>query len=30
MIGFFLTNEEVINFETAKTSDLQLFAEYYD
>ncbi|KOO52337.1 glutamate-1-semialdehyde 2,1-aminomutase [Viridibacillus arvi] len=29
MIGYFLTNENVINFETAKTSDLQLFAEYY-
>lgn len=29
MIGFFFTNEEVINFETAKTSDLQLFAEYF-
>lgn len=29
MIGFFFTNEEVVNFETAKTSDLQLFAEYY-
>lgn len=29
MIGFFFTNEDVINFETAKTSDLQLFAEYF-
>ncbi len=29
MIGYFLTNENVIDFETAKTSDLQLFAEYY-
>ncbi|MGF9975630.1 glutamate-1-semialdehyde 2,1-aminomutase [Viridibacillus arvi] len=29
MIGYFLTNENVINFETAKTSELQLFAEYY-
>ena len=29
MIGFFFTNEEVINFDTAKTSDLQLFAEYF-
>ncbi|MFJ9464456.1 glutamate-1-semialdehyde 2,1-aminomutase [Viridibacillus arvi] len=29
MIGYFLTNENVINFETAKTSDLLLFAEYY-
>ncbi|REB07156.1 glutamate-1-semialdehyde-2,1-aminomutase [Sporosarcina sp. BI001-red] len=29
MIGFFFTNEEVIDYETAKTSDLALFAEYY-
>lgn len=29
MIGFFFTNEDVIDFETAKTSDLQLFAEYF-
>lgn len=29
MIGFFFTNEEVINYETAKSSDLELFAEYY-
>ena len=29
MIGFFFTNENVIDFETAKTSDLQLFAEYF-
>ena len=29
MIGIFLTNEDVINYDTAKTSDLQLFAEYY-
>ena len=29
MIGFFFTNEEVIDFATAKTSDLQLFAEYF-
>ncbi|MFD2637556.1 glutamate-1-semialdehyde 2,1-aminomutase [Piscibacillus salipiscarius] len=29
MIGFFFTNEEVINFETAKSSDLEWFAEYY-
>lgn len=29
MIGFFFTNEDVINFETAKTADLQLFAEYF-
>lgn len=29
MIGFFFTNEEVVDFETAKTSDLVLFAEYF-
>ncbi|KYD10862.1 glutamate-1-semialdehyde 2,1-aminomutase [Heyndrickxia sporothermodurans] len=29
MIGIFLTNEKVINYETAKTSDLELFAAYY-
>jgi glutamate-1-semialdehyde 2,1-aminomutase len=29
MIGFFFTNEKVINYETAKTSDLQMFAKYY-
>lgn len=29
MIGFFFTNEDVIDFATAKTSDLQLFAEYF-
>lgn len=29
MIGFFLTNEDVINFDTAKTSDLDLFAKYF-
>jgi len=29
MLGFFFTNEKVINFETAKTSDLDLFAKYY-
>lgn len=29
MIGFFLTNEKVINFDTAKTSDLELFAKYF-
>lgn len=29
MIGFFLTNEDVIDFETANTSDFNLFAEYY-
>lgn len=29
MIGFFFTNEPVLNFDTAKTSNLQLFAKYY-
>lgn len=29
MIGFFFTNEKVINYDKAKTSDLELFAEYY-
>jgi len=29
MIGFFFTNESVLNFDLAKTSDLQLFAKYY-
>ncbi|HHY72816.1 MAG TPA: glutamate-1-semialdehyde 2,1-aminomutase [Bacillus bacterium] len=29
MLGFFFTNEKVVNFETAKTSDLDLFAKYY-
>lgn len=29
MIGFFLTNEDVINFDTAKTSNLELFAKYF-
>jgi glutamate-1-semialdehyde 2,1-aminomutase len=29
MIGFFFTNEPVVNYETAKSSDLELFAEYY-
>ena len=29
MIGFFFTNEDVIDFETAKLSDLELFAEYF-
>ncbi|MGZ0086588.1 glutamate-1-semialdehyde 2,1-aminomutase [Caldibacillus thermoamylovorans] len=29
MIGFFFTSEPVINYETAKTSDLELFAAYY-
>ncbi|KAA6448724.1 glutamate-1-semialdehyde 2,1-aminomutase [Bacillus swezeyi] len=29
MIGFFFTNEPVINYDTAKQSDLNLFADYY-
>ena len=29
MIGFFFTDEKVINYETAKTSNLDLFATYY-
>jgi len=29
MIGLFLTNEEVVDFESAKTSDLAMFAEYF-
>jgi glutamate-1-semialdehyde 2,1-aminomutase len=29
MIGIFFTNEEVKSFESAKTSDLELFATYY-
>ena len=29
MIGFFFTNEAVVDFETAKTSDTELFADYY-
>ncbi|WP_084246329.1 glutamate-1-semialdehyde 2,1-aminomutase [Planomicrobium okeanokoites] len=29
MIGFFFTNEEVVDFDSAKTSDLDLFADYY-
>ncbi|BBP91256.1 hypothetical protein BsIDN1_48740 [Bacillus safensis] len=29
MIGFFFTNEEVINYDKAKTADLALFAEFY-
>ena len=29
MIGLFLTNENVVDFESAKTSDLRLFAEYF-
>ncbi|WP_338470419.1 glutamate-1-semialdehyde 2,1-aminomutase [Niallia sp. XMNu-256] len=29
MIGFFFTNEEVIDYDRAKTSDLNFFAQYY-
>jgi len=29
MVGFFFTDESVINFETAQTSDTDLFAKYY-
>lgn len=29
MIGFFFTNETVLNFDLARTSNLQLFAKYY-
>ena len=29
MIGFFFTNKDVVDFETAKTSDTELFADYY-
>ena len=29
MIGFFFTNEDVVDFESAKMSDLALFAEYF-
>lgn len=29
MIGFFFTNENVINYEKAKTSNLEMFAAYY-
>ncbi|MBO1005585.1 glutamate-1-semialdehyde 2,1-aminomutase [Pseudogracilibacillus auburnensis] len=29
MIGIFFTNEDVINYDKAKTSDLKLFASYY-
>lgn len=29
MIGFFFTNEDVVNYDTAKTADLELFADYY-
>ncbi|KZB92800.1 glutamate-1-semialdehyde aminotransferase [Bacillus sp. VT 712] len=29
MIGLFFTNEDVINYETAKTSNLEYFSKYY-
>lgn len=29
MIGFFFTNEDVVDFDSAKSSDLELFAEYF-
>jgi glutamate-1-semialdehyde 2,1-aminomutase len=29
MVGFFFTNEKVINYEVAKTSNLEYFASYY-
>lgn len=29
MFGFFFTNEEVINYDRARTSDLEFFASYY-
>lgn len=29
MIGFFFTNEDVINYDKAKTADLEFFAGYY-
>lgn len=29
MIGFFFTNEKVVDYETAKTSNLEYFAAYY-
>ncbi len=29
MVGFFFTNEDVINYDKAKTSDLKLFGAYY-
>ncbi|MRG88210.1 glutamate-1-semialdehyde 2,1-aminomutase [Salinibacillus xinjiangensis] len=29
MVGIFFTNKDVINFETAKSADLELFASYY-
>ncbi|MBT2616686.1 MULTISPECIES: glutamate-1-semialdehyde 2,1-aminomutase [unclassified Bacillus (in: firmicutes)] len=29
MIGLFFTNEDVVNYDTAKTSDLEFFASYF-
>jgi len=29
MVGFFFTNEKVVDFETAQTSDLDMFKKYY-
>ncbi len=29
MIGFFFTREKVVNYETAKTADLEFFAKFY-
>lgn len=29
MVGVFFTDEPVINYETARSSDLELFAKYY-
>ncbi|MER2071463.1 MAG: glutamate-1-semialdehyde 2,1-aminomutase, partial [Psychrobacillus sp.] len=29
MIGFFFTNENVVNYDVARTADLDLFAKYY-
>jgi len=29
MVGFFFTNQAVVNYETAQTSDLDLFSAYY-
>ncbi len=29
MIGYFFTNEDVTNYDKARTSDLELFADYY-
>jgi glutamate-1-semialdehyde 2,1-aminomutase len=29
MVGFFFTNEKVVDYETAKTSNLEYFSAYY-